>query len=166
MSHFDYTLSQHIEAQEYTFYALIMAAMRQADTTNYMKLQQAFPGVQAELHARYNSPGGVLSSDNEVEHVIVRDFGDIDLREVSFDPHSAAGPVRSIEEIQTDIQRNGPVPDDQGDAVRAEIVAAHAASQLASQPHYACPVCKMVSFNPNDLEAKYCGNCDKFENER
>lgn len=31
------------------------------------------------------------------------------------------GPGRSVEQIQADIQANGPIPDSQGDAVRAEI---------------------------------------------
>lgn len=37
---------------------------------------------------------------------------------------------RSIEQIQMDIQHNGPVPDDQGDAVRAEIVRANFTSRI------------------------------------
>ncbi len=29
--------------------------------------------------------------------------------------------------------------------------------------HYTCPDCGMTSYNPNDAEHKYCGNCCKFE---
>lgn len=49
---------------EYPFYALIMGAMRNADSINLMKLQLAFPEVYTELLERYNAPGGVLPSDN------------------------------------------------------------------------------------------------------
>lgn len=27
---------------------------------------------------------------------------------------------------------------------------------------YKCPVCKMESFNPNDIKYRYCGNCNRF----
>lgn len=60
MSHFDYKVSQDIAARDYPFYALIMAAMRKADTQNAAKLRLVFPDTHDELHARYNSPGGFL----------------------------------------------------------------------------------------------------------
>jgi len=62
MSQHDYEVSKRI-AYDYPFYALIMAAMRQADTDNTARLRAAFPDVWAELQARYNAPGGVLPSD-------------------------------------------------------------------------------------------------------
>ena len=43
------------------FYALIMAAMRKADTRNLNMLKAAFPGVWKELEARYKAPDGFLS---------------------------------------------------------------------------------------------------------
>ncbi len=58
MSYFDYEMSKRIAAEDYPFYALIMAAMRQADTDNLAQLKQAFPEAYAELMYRYNSPGG------------------------------------------------------------------------------------------------------------
>lgn len=58
MSLYDYKVSQRISAEDYPFYALIMAAFRQADTDNQAKLQQAFPAVAREFTARYNAPGG------------------------------------------------------------------------------------------------------------
>jgi len=64
MSHFDYEMSKKIAMEDYPFYALIMAAMRQADTMNSQKLQMAFPQVYQELHARYNAPGGKLEGEN------------------------------------------------------------------------------------------------------
>ena len=63
MSLFDYQTSKHISGQDYPFYALIMAAMRQADTYNLERLKKAFPRVWEELEQRYHAPGGVLPQD-------------------------------------------------------------------------------------------------------
>ena len=60
MSHYDYEKSREIALQDYPFYALIMAAMRQADTDNVQALQIAFPHVWKELQARHLAPGGYL----------------------------------------------------------------------------------------------------------
>jgi len=54
------------------FYALIMAAMRQADTNNLEKLQQAWPNVLDELRKRYNAPGGAL--DDQEMAVLQREM--------------------------------------------------------------------------------------------
>ena len=67
MTHYDYNASKMISLQGHPFYALIMAAMRQADTSNLTKLRLAFPFVWQELEARYNAPGGVLP--HEVQDV-------------------------------------------------------------------------------------------------
>jgi len=67
MSHFDYTASKIISGKDYPFYALIMAAMRQADDDNLSYLKHGWYGVWQELQARYNAPGGVLPSDDPVE---------------------------------------------------------------------------------------------------
>ena len=64
MSLYDYEMSRNIEMQEYPFYGLIMAAMRQADNGNVEKLKAAFPDVWEELYGRYRSPGGVLPEDS------------------------------------------------------------------------------------------------------
>lgn len=53
MSLYDYETSKRINAEDYPFYALIMAAMRQADTDNSKKLKSAFPDTWEELMARY-----------------------------------------------------------------------------------------------------------------
>lgn len=29
-------------------------------------------------------------------------------------------------------------------------------------PSITCPVCKMTSYHPKDIEYKYCGNCHNF----
>ena len=66
MSLHEYIMSREIAKQDYPFYALIMAAMRQADTTNMETLQYGFPSQYAELKERYNAPGGALN-DADVE---------------------------------------------------------------------------------------------------
>lgn len=63
MSLYDYDESKQITMRSYSFYALIMAAMRQADTDNLDRLKQAFPQVWRELQARYNAPKGELYDD-------------------------------------------------------------------------------------------------------
>jgi hypothetical protein len=40
-----------------------MAAMRQADSDNIVRLRVAFPEVYDELHKRYGAPGGILPTD-------------------------------------------------------------------------------------------------------
>lgn len=63
MSRFDYQASKRIDAEQYPFRALIMAAMRRADTNNAALLQRAFPQVWTELQLRYEAPGGFLPGE-------------------------------------------------------------------------------------------------------
>jgi len=70
MSLYDYKMSIKIAEQDYPFYALIMAAMRQADSENIVRLRCEFQDTWEELQARYNSPGGYLP-DEETELVRV-----------------------------------------------------------------------------------------------
>lgn len=63
MSLFDYKKSQDIDACDYPFYAIIMAAMLRADSINADKLRAAFPETFEELQARYNAPGGRLEGE-------------------------------------------------------------------------------------------------------
>ena len=63
MSYFDYEMSKQISIERPPFYALIMAAMRQADSTNLSRLRAAFPEVWDELYERYNAPGGLLPGE-------------------------------------------------------------------------------------------------------
>ena len=63
MSYYDYILSRRIQIEEYPFYALIMAAMRQADDVNTEKLKYCWPQVYQELSDRYNAPGGFLPGE-------------------------------------------------------------------------------------------------------
>lgn len=66
MSLYEYMESRRITLQDFSFYALIMAAMRKADSDNLPKLQEAFPETWGELAARYDAPGGVLENENHV----------------------------------------------------------------------------------------------------
>lgn len=63
MSLFDYERSREIDKRDEPFYALVMAAMRRADTINLNKLRDAWPEVWTELQARYNAPGGRLENE-------------------------------------------------------------------------------------------------------
>lgn len=62
MSYHEYKVSQEIAQKDYPFYALIMAAMRKADTDNVIKLQREFPEVYLELDRRYHAPDGLLEN--------------------------------------------------------------------------------------------------------
>ena len=64
MSRFDYCASRDLTGQDWPFYALIMAAMRRADTDNARILASAFPETWMELQERYNAPGGLLASES------------------------------------------------------------------------------------------------------
>jgi len=33
---------------------------------------------------------------------------------------------------------------------------------FADQPSITCPVCKMTSYNPHDIDQGYCGNCNDW----
>lgn len=63
MSLYDYEKSKEIAQADYPFYALIMAALRQADSINLLKLKACFPFIFQEFKERYNAPGGVLAGD-------------------------------------------------------------------------------------------------------
>ena len=63
MSQHEYEESRKIDRAGFSFYSLIMAAMRQADSENLEKLRESFPDVWAELRARYDAPGGALAGD-------------------------------------------------------------------------------------------------------
>ena len=63
MSIYDYDRSRAISACNEPFYALVMAAMRQADTDNARRLRDAFPEAWDELSRRYHAPGGLLPGE-------------------------------------------------------------------------------------------------------
>ena len=63
MSIYDYEQSQEYAARRFSFNALIMAAMRKADTDSAYALRLAWPDTWDELQQRYNAPGGVLEGE-------------------------------------------------------------------------------------------------------
>ncbi len=65
MSLYDYRISANIVRSDPPFDAIIMAALRKADTFNARILRAAFPEVCEEFAARYNAPGGTLPDDPE-----------------------------------------------------------------------------------------------------
>lgn len=67
MSLYDYQISLELTKDDPPFYALIMAAMRKADSDNITKLQTAFPETYKELYARYHAPGGRLPDEMQAE---------------------------------------------------------------------------------------------------
>jgi len=60
---YDYQKSKEIAAKDYPFNALIMAAMRQADTNNMALLNLVYPHIYQEFMERYNAPGGMIEGD-------------------------------------------------------------------------------------------------------
>jgi hypothetical protein len=63
MSKYDYHVSKKIAAQDYPFFAIIMAAARKADPRNLAALERAFPETVRELKDRYDAPGGILQRE-------------------------------------------------------------------------------------------------------
>jgi len=58
-----YLESQRIAATSPSFYGLLAALVRKADTDNLDKIKAAWPGFVEEFMARYNAPGGDLPTD-------------------------------------------------------------------------------------------------------
>jgi hypothetical protein len=73
---FAYRASIELGRNDPSFYGLLMAAMRKADTTNAAILRRAFPEVWDDLQARYEAPGGVLDSDPQSIRRHVLGIGD------------------------------------------------------------------------------------------
>lgn len=86
MSLHDYARSRAIANQDEPFYALIMAAMRRADSANLALLQAGWPQVWHELQQRYNAPGGCLTLvERELLDNFTLDQNDA-RQELGFDP--------------------------------------------------------------------------------
>jgi hypothetical protein len=60
---YDYQATTRLFRADEPFYALVGAAMMRADTGNAARLREAFPGVWADLQARYDAPGAILETD-------------------------------------------------------------------------------------------------------
>ena len=63
MSLYCYRESIKLLDGDHDFEALIMAAMRKADTYNTERLKLMWPEIWEDLQARYNAPGGLLPGD-------------------------------------------------------------------------------------------------------
>ncbi len=63
MSLYDYRISLEIAKKDYSFYALIMAAIRKADTVNLEKFKSAWPEIYRDFVQRYNAPGGLIENE-------------------------------------------------------------------------------------------------------
>lgn len=63
MSLHSYLRAIELMKEDEPFYALIMAAMLKADSTNLPKLERMWPATAQELKMRYNAPGGRLEGE-------------------------------------------------------------------------------------------------------
>lgn len=63
MSLYDFERARELVRSDPPFCALVMAAMMRAGTFNTALLQAAYPGVWAEINARYTAPGGLLEGE-------------------------------------------------------------------------------------------------------
>lgn len=66
MSLHSYQVSLELMKNDPPFSALIMAAMRKADSNNIIKLKLVFPEIWEELDERYWTPGGLIASEGGV----------------------------------------------------------------------------------------------------
>ena len=73
MSLFDYRESQALSASDPSFAALMMAALRKADTLNATIIRAEWPEIAREMQARYDAPGGVLPGETAPEELHVPD---------------------------------------------------------------------------------------------
>lgn len=64
MSLYEFEESRKIAMDDPSFYALIMAAARRADTENLARLEDAFPDAVSELRRRFHAPGGLLPGES------------------------------------------------------------------------------------------------------
>jgi len=82
MSLYDYKKSIELHHDEsVSFYSLIMAAILRADSRNSILLRQAFPDTFDEVHKRYWSPGGELSTDGQ-ERIVITQLTEEDLQDM------------------------------------------------------------------------------------
>jgi hypothetical protein len=67
----EYLMSKASDFGDAPFYALIMAAMRNADTFNAIKLRRAFPELWLEMVDRYEAPRGLLEGEHDLLYKVV-----------------------------------------------------------------------------------------------
>ena len=63
MSLYDFKKAVELSRADVPFYALIMAAMLRADSTNIEKLKETWPEIADETQKRYDAPGGIIEGD-------------------------------------------------------------------------------------------------------
>lgn len=63
MNYLDYKAAVKLAAEDHGFRVLLGALMLKADTANTHRIIEAWPVEWAEFKARYDAPGGVLSTD-------------------------------------------------------------------------------------------------------
>ena len=63
MSLHSYQVSLELMKGDPPFSALIMAAMRKADSNNAALLKSSFPEIWDELFERYHAPGGIIAGE-------------------------------------------------------------------------------------------------------
>ena len=80
MSLHEYQQSTEIAQEDRPFYALIMAAMRQADSDNMLLLRTVFPDTWMEFNNRYHSVGGIIPSDGEPVRIEIRELTDEEVK--------------------------------------------------------------------------------------
>ncbi len=76
----EFQAAQRLHAEQHPFYALLMAAMRAADTHNAALLREHWPAVWAELSERYDAPGALLPGEPGRAEI------DAQRRELGIDP--------------------------------------------------------------------------------
>lgn len=72
MSHHAYRVSAKLAQMDPPFEALIMAALRRADSGNAERIRAAWPEIADEAQARYDAPAGVLATDPDAVETLAR----------------------------------------------------------------------------------------------
>lgn len=67
MNHEDYLEGLEISTKSYSFYGLLCAMIRQADSENLRKIECEWPDEVEIFRRRYDAPGGFLPGE-EIRH--------------------------------------------------------------------------------------------------
>jgi hypothetical protein len=63
MNWLSYQTGVRLARADVDFYALVIAAMIRADTTNAARLRSVFPELWDETQRRYDAPGGLIGDE-------------------------------------------------------------------------------------------------------
>jgi hypothetical protein len=94
MTRYDFDTSRALAAADVPFEALIMAALRRADSSNAATLRAAFPVLAAETQERYDAPGGILRTDPDAVEELARRIDDDAFAPGSYSTEEAASRAR------------------------------------------------------------------------